>query len=312
MKKVVDDEDIMLKVCDMYYHSHISQEKISKKLGISRPTVSRLILNAQEKGIVKILISATPHRNQMELEQKIKDKYKLKEVIIINSNEDKIKLYTELGRATAELLERILRNKNTIGISMGNTLSYIPSMVTWNYFDNLTFVPMIGGVYNADIEIQANSIASKMAKTFSGENFHLYAPAVVSHLETKHALLKEETISKIFSYYNNLDIAICTIGTLDKNALGVEKGYFDENTVEMLKDEKVSGDMCLQFFDENGNISYKSHNEKVIGMDINLLKKVPYSIGIVGQKRKATAVIGALNGGFINTLVTDFECAKLL
>lgn len=312
MKKIIDDEEIMLKVCNMYYYQHISQEKICKILGLSRPTVSRIIVNAHEKGIVKILISATPHRSQGELEQKIKDKYNLKEVIIINSNDDEKELYSDLGKATAEILEKILRNGNKIGISMGNTLSKIPSMITWNYFDDLTFVSMIGGVYNVDIKLHANQIASTMAKTFKGETLYLYAPAIVSSVEVKEVLLNERSIEKIFSYYEKLDIAICTIGALDNDALSVESGYFDENTVSMLRNEKVIGDICMQFFDENGDLAYKEYNERVVGMNIDMLKKVPYSLGVAGGERKASAVRAALKGGFINTLVTDYKCAKLI
>ena len=56
MKKVVDDERLMVKICDMYYNQDMNQKAISQQLGLSRPTVSRIISNGKERGIVKIII----------------------------------------------------------------------------------------------------------------------------------------------------------------------------------------------------------------------------------------------------------------
>ena len=52
MKKVVDDERLMVKICDMYYNQDMNQKAISQQLGLSRPTVSRIISNGKERGIV--------------------------------------------------------------------------------------------------------------------------------------------------------------------------------------------------------------------------------------------------------------------
>ena len=56
MKKIVDDVRLMAQISDMYYNQDIDQKMIAKQLGLSRPTISRLITNAKEKGIVKIEI----------------------------------------------------------------------------------------------------------------------------------------------------------------------------------------------------------------------------------------------------------------
>ena len=47
-------------------------------------------------------------------------------------------------------------------------------------------------------------------------------------------------------------------------------------------------------------------------MDISMLRSVPRSIGIAGGVEKLRAVRGALNGHYINTLITDIECAEAL
>ena len=55
MIKIVDDERLIAKVCDMHYNQNMSQKTISEKLNLSRPTISRIITNGRERGIVNLL-----------------------------------------------------------------------------------------------------------------------------------------------------------------------------------------------------------------------------------------------------------------
>ena len=43
MKKILGDTRLMLKCCVMYYENEMGQNEIAQKLGISRPTVSKLL-----------------------------------------------------------------------------------------------------------------------------------------------------------------------------------------------------------------------------------------------------------------------------
>ena len=68
MKKVVDDPRLMIKVCDLYYNQDASQQQIGKQLGLSRPTVARLLASAREQQIVEIRIPGLDSIEYWELE----------------------------------------------------------------------------------------------------------------------------------------------------------------------------------------------------------------------------------------------------
>lgn len=57
MRKIVDDMRLLVKCCSLYYRDNLGQEEICEILGVSRPTVSRLLKLGREKGIVKIEFS---------------------------------------------------------------------------------------------------------------------------------------------------------------------------------------------------------------------------------------------------------------
>ena len=46
-------ESLLVHVAQLYYHQNLNQSEISKIVGLSRPTVSRMLEEAREVGIVE-------------------------------------------------------------------------------------------------------------------------------------------------------------------------------------------------------------------------------------------------------------------
>jgi len=312
VKRIVDDERMMLLVCDLYYNQSLGQKEIAKKLNLSRPTVSRLLINAREKGVVKIILADLSRRAHIELEQKLQKKYSLRDIIITDSHEDKEALHEELGYAGALFLERILKNNDIVGVSMGTTIPHIIPHITADYFQGLTFVPMIGGVGVAATELHSNYLADSFAKAFHGTALAFHAPAMVSRIQAKHELLQEESIAGIISMAGRFDVALSGIGAPNEDSTIIKTGYFSHEMLEDFVKNDICGDICLQFFDTRGNLSRYEHNQRVVGVDIETLRGIPWSIGIAGGVKKAGAIRGALSGRYINALITDEECARRL
>ena len=53
-------------------------------------------------------------------------------------------------------------------------------------------------------------------------------------------------------------------------------------------------------------------NDRVIAFELQELERVPRVIGIAGGKRKTAAIRGALQGRWINILITDRSTAERL
>ena len=57
---------------------------------------------------------------------------------------------------------------------------------------------------------------------------------------------------------------------------------------------------------------FRAFNDRVAGMPVEMMKKVRNRIGIAGGENRAEAIRGAINGHYINTLITDIQCAEAL
>lgn len=312
MKKVINDVRLMVKVCDLYYNQNISQQQIAKNMGISRPTVSRLLSSAREQGIVKISISNLDEVKYWELERQLEKLYHLRNVVIVDSQPTEEQLKDELGKVAGPYLENIIKDGNTVGVSMGSTLYEVFSHISDPSAKDVTFVPLIGGMGQLRMELHSNSLAETLARIYGGRFIPLHAPARVSNAMIRDELMKEESLVAAMSLTNRLDVAIVGIGYPNENSAIKATGYFKENEIESLKNRKVAGDICMQFFDIEGDTSRYVNDNNVVGMDIQKLQKVPYSVGIAGGIEKFPAVKGAIQGGYINSLITDIQCATAL
>jgi DNA-binding transcriptional regulator LsrR (DeoR family) len=87
---------------------------------------------------------------------------------------------------------------------------------------------------------------------------------------------------------------------------------FSPKELDQLRQQGAVGDVCLRFFDVNGNPIENALDNRVIGMQLEQLRKVERSVGIAGGKRKFEAIRGALRGKLINVLITDRRTAERL
>ena len=104
-----DKDKLAINVAKLYYRSDYSQQKIAQELGVSRPSISRLLQYAKDKGYVNIQI-VDPVEDMSHMEQRLKDKLHLKDVKIASStinDEEEIKKY--IGITAARYLDSIIK-----------------------------------------------------------------------------------------------------------------------------------------------------------------------------------------------------------
>ena len=73
-----------------------------------------------------------------------------------------------------------------------------------------------------------------------------------------------------------------------------------------------AGEICLRCYDIHGDTSHFQYNENVVGVELEQLRNIPIVIGIASEAHRRDAILGAIAGGYINTLVTDINCARTL
>ncbi|MDN3537321.1 sugar-binding domain-containing protein [Limosilactobacillus fermentum] len=121
---------LALRIASSYYLDKVSQTDIAKNLEISRPTVSRYLQHAVDTGMVDIRIQ-DPFENVGSLEQDLRTKYGLKRAIVVDQvGESYPQILEQLGQATANYLQEIVQDGDTIGLVGGG--QWLPWQITCN------------------------------------------------------------------------------------------------------------------------------------------------------------------------------------
>ncbi len=56
MRKIIDDQRLIYRCCSLYYENNMGQKQIAERLGISKSSVSRMLMTGRELGIVEIKV----------------------------------------------------------------------------------------------------------------------------------------------------------------------------------------------------------------------------------------------------------------
>ncbi|MCL5985095.1 MAG: sugar-binding transcriptional regulator [Actinobacteria bacterium] len=306
------DIDLMIKVCNLYYINHLTQNEIAERLKISRYQVSRMIDKALVDGIVKITIADAPSKFS-SLNRELEERFKLKRAIVIDdpglSNND---LKARLGTAAASYLQEIIKDGDVIGVSWGTTVNEMVKALPPKINRRVEVVQITGGSHQLSMDLNCHDVARRLAVKFGVEPHLLYAPALVDSKEMRDLLIKDSNIKRTFDYFENITIALVGIGTLSPkiHSTLVESGHLSERDVKILLEAGAVGDIFSRFFDINGNICDTELNDRVIAMSPDQLMKVPYRVGIAGGSHKALAILGAIMGELVNILLTDSTTAE--
>jgi DNA-binding transcriptional regulator LsrR (DeoR family) len=215
-------------------------------------------------------------------------------MVQVESSDDDAQLLRNLGTA-AFYLETTLKRDEVIGISswsetllaMTNALHPLGSSY------QTKVVQILGGIGNPSAEVHATQLAKRLANLVHGDVIMLPTPGVVGSKETRAVLLEDTFVAKAVSMFDHVTLALVGIGGVNPSRLLASSGnIFTKEEVEKLRSRGWVGDICMRFFDEAGKSVNAPLNERVIGMTLEQLKKVPRTVGIAGGKRKFAAIKG--------------------
>ena len=70
------------------------------------------------------------------------------------------------------------------------------------------------------------------------------------------------------------------------------------------------GEILAIVYDITGKPCAPEYADRVVGLTIQELERIPFRIGVAGTAIKTLPVYGALRGGFFHTIITDEAAAQ--
>ncbi|KGE19833.1 sugar-binding transcriptional regulator [Paenibacillus wynnii] len=240
-----------------------------------------------------------------DLEEKIRSTYGLSKVIVVPGDcETSPFTKRELGRAGAKALLSVLRSDDTIAVTGGSTLAEMADQLTpplpLSYKD-AWFVPARGGL-GESMEIQANTIASTMAKRVGAQYRLLHVPDLLGE-DAYQSLAQDSNTREIVQIIRRSRIIVHGIGDAIEMT---RRRKLDEATVLEIQEEGAVAESFGYYFNEDGQVV---HTMLTMGLRLEDIIRTEVVVGIAGGKRKSKAIHAMLRFGQEDILVTDEAAA---
>lgn len=308
---IYDNKRLVTKICKFFYEDNMSQKDISLSLGISKPQVCRMLNFAKENHIVEFIIN-NPYSQEFELEEKLIEKYSLKEVFVFNfSYQNTDEAINKLGECCAEQLDKYFIDNSNIGVMSGRTIASISNFAHKLTREGLNFVPLVGNIGSGGHQWHANAIAENFAHKTGGNYSLLNAPIVLRNEETCNLIKKEPSISQILLKAKECNIALIGIGEINLSSTTCLCGAFSEDDIAKLTAQNAVASVCTSYVSEDGKILDTELSLRSIGVSLDELTNST-TIAVSTGKEKIEATNAVLKSGYIDIFMTSQDIAEEL
>lgn len=294
----------------LYHVEGSTQNDIAVQLGISRVMVVRLLADARRRNEVRVIVSS-PLADLVELERAVETRHDIARVIIApfaDPEGDPVKV---IAAAAGNFISGLMKSGMTVGVGWGRTLYNTLPFISGETLEDFRVVSLLGGIAAAR-RFNPAEFAWQFAELFQAEGFLIPAPAVVDSSETKHALLERCGLSAIFEMAERLDVALLSVGGITSLTTSYRTGYITESDRRSLIEAGAVGDVLYNFIDAKGGLVEHEVNERVISVNLSVLRRSSERVLISGGKDKRVALQAAIQTLQPTTLITDEQSAKEL
>ncbi|GAE33120.1 sugar-binding transcriptional regulator [Halalkalibacter akibai] len=241
-----------------------------------------------------------------ELENKLETELGVKQVIVVAGNSDQDTwVKREMGRACIKELKRILEPKDVVAVMGGTTLAAVAEMMQPDSRTReVVFVPARGGL-GEQVENQANTISSQLARRAGAQYRLLHVPDQISQ-EAYASLVLEPSVKDIL----NLIQSACTVihGIGDATTMASRRDSKD-SFLDKLKSEEAVAEAFGYYFNRSGE---PIHKQRTIGLQLDDLEEDKYVISVAGGSSKAEAIAAYMKYRPSDVLITDEAAAESL
>jgi len=305
---------LLYRIAQAYYVDGLTQKQIANRFGLSRPKVSRLLKKGRDNGIISI--SLTPPPNGMaSLEHELEQRFGLQEAVVVPVSDPAHHptVVRELGPLAAECLIRCISGDEVIATAWGTSILAMSDALSYGSWPGVTVVQLLGGLGPVETLEHSAELTQHLARKLGAKLRLLPAPGIVASRQMAEALKSDAQISAVLKLAAEADIALVGLGAPTSHSIVLRTGtILSSEDLVRLQELGAVGDIALRYMDKDGNPIDLEINERIIGLTLEQIRKIPRVIGIAGGTAKLEMIRAALHGSILDVLVTDLATAETL
>ena len=305
----------MYQAASRYYIQGETMESIAHQLKLSRSSISRLLKDARETGLVRISL-ADHSGSQSPMAASLSRLFDVRvHMVSVRESANENLRFDQVARLAGRLLTEAVDDHMYIGVAWGVTLSHVVKHLGRRPLVGATVVQINGGANQRSSGIPyIGEILQSIGDAFDARVVLFPVPAFFDYAATKQAMWQERSVQNVMRLHERLDVAIFGVGCLEGRVPShvYSAGYMDATDMRQLAADGVVGDVCTVLLREDGTFADIAYNERATGLTPAELQRVPRRICVVADPSRAPAVVGALRAGVATDLVLDEGTARAI
>jgi DNA-binding transcriptional regulator LsrR (DeoR family) len=305
----IDKSEKAARAAWLYYVAQNSQDEIASKFGISRQVVQRMISQAVSEKLIRFSFDH-PITRCMELGARLSEKFNLKSCDIVFSDPEAPALVTGIAIAGAAEMQKHLRSNTPKVIGIGTGLfpracvEHLPSMECPQH----TIVSLVGNLH-IDGSATAKNVVERLADRVGAPHSPMPLPVLVRNPSELAQLHRLEFVAQTRALCKSADATFVGIANIDDTSPLVRDGFISVEESRALIKEGAVGEIIGWVYDKQGNLIPGLTNDRVTSAPLTPGNERPV-VGLAVGQEKVPAILGALRGNLVNSLITDEATAE--
>ena len=303
--------ELLARIASMYYEQGMTQNAIATQLDLSRVKVYRLLKEAREEQVVQITID-WPIKRDSQLEALLKQRFELKEALVLKTaSREHLPAWQRLGQLGARYLEQRLEDGTTLAVCLGRSTYEVINAIRPGFHARVRVAQAIGSMPFVMEELDSAALARQLAVKLGGDVLYLSSPVMADSPEAAEVLRNQQGIERTLMAARTADVALVGIGTLDPATFGfVKAGFITPDELSALVADGAVGDVSGQIFTLSGELHPCEFNRRIIGVTLEELRNIPFTMAAAMGREKARAILGCLRTRVVNVICTDDQAAS--
>lgn len=310
--RVDEEERFLTRVAWAYHVEGMTQGEVAAKLGVTRLRVNKALAEARRIGLVRITFN-TAYAACAELEAALVARFGLSTAYVVPSPSDPGDTQTIVGAALGNLLTEVLADPavRLFGMSWGNTLNLATRFMAPLNRPDLEIVSVMGGLTRGS-DLNSFEITTRLADLCNAQHSYFTAPLYAGSRASRDTILQLDVFVEILEKIRSADALAIAAGDISDRSLLMRDALPGDVTQAELRALGAVGDILGVVLDADGRPLDHPVNERVIGVGIEALARIPNVILASGGAHKVPILRAVLGLGHVDSLVTDEATARAI
>lgn len=298
------DSDDLIEAAWLYHIGRMSQEEVSRRMGLSRFKVLRLLAEARERGLVRITVEHETART-LALADRLAGRFGLTEVQVApeaGAGDDGAR--RAVGQLAAGYLARIGREGAvTVGVGWGRTVAAMADALSGLRNPGLVFVSLMGSMTRASATSPLD-VCVRLAGLTGGRAVFMPAPFLADTAEDARRILAQRMVREAIEVARSARHMIVSVGECTPDALLSLSGVLTPADADALVAAGAVADSTGKFFRADGTLAPTGLNDRAPSITLDDLRRADVALLAAGTG-KAQATAAVLRAGFVDRLIVD-------